>query len=504
MKYVIGIDIGGTNTDCVLLGADGAIYNKKKIATSHALHESVVAAIQEVTTDIDVQDIMRVAIGTTFATNAVLEAKELLPVGVIRIAGQKPALPAGYGWPEKLKSLVIKKTITIDGGSRCDGIPLNAFSKTQAEEAVKALLEAGAKALAIVGVYSPLCSHEEKVVEEIAKKQSSDLFITCSSDIGGIGFLARESASLLNASLKCALQLGFTKMEEAIGHLGLTCPIFMVKNDGSVMGIQEAIQNPILTIAAGQTNSFFGASAIAKTKNAVVIDIGGTSTDIGLVVNGIAKRSCHTASIGEVKLQFPMPDALSLAIGGGTIVKIEDGKVTLGPESVGRNLMQEAMCFGGSTLTLTDVALKAGKMTIKGSDVDKIPIDSSVAQAVMNQVEASITKAVHLMQGQEKSLSVIICGGGALIGFQEGMILPENAGFANAYGAAMAGVSHTIDQVVSLLERDFVLDSLKKAAIAKAIENGANPKHTQISHIEISPYAYSKDALARVIISASG
>ncbi len=494
MKYVVGIDIGGTNTDAVLVGQDGEIVAKIKIATSERLHESVVEAIQTLCPG---KDIARIAIGTTFATNAVLERKELSQVGVIRIAGQKPTIPSGYSWPQELKELVIKKTITIDGGYRCDGSSLNSFSVEEAQKAFRILVDEGVQAIAIIGVYSPLNSHEEKLVEEIAKS----LPVSCSCDIGGIGFLERESATILNAALKRALYTGFTKMEEAIRHQGISCPIFMVKNDGSIMSIQDAIQNPILTIAAGQTNSFFGASRIAKVDDAIVIDIGGTSTDIGIVTNGAAKRSCHEASIGDVVLQFPMPDALSLAIGGGTIVRANG---ILGPDSVGKRLKQEAYVFGGNTLTLTDIAIKAGKMHVAHAQVERVPIDISFALDVLDSVREQIAKAIRLMQGKDRTLPVIICGGGALLGYQDGMILPESAGFANAYGAAMAGVSYTVDRTVSLLEREKTLDRLKNESIAKAIEKGASPKSTQITHVEISPYAYSKEAQARVIITASG
>lgn len=494
MNYVLGIDIGGTNTDCVLVDEEGKIVRKIKISTSTRLQDAVVAAIKATCEGACLQ---RIAIGTTFATNAVLEAKELASIGVIRIAGQRPAIPSGYSWPKRLRESVIKRTITIDGGAKCDGTSVTPFSLEEAKRAVATLMQDGVEAIAIVGAYSPLNPEEEQLVAALTK----EIHVSCSSDIGGIGFLERESATILNAALKKALEKGFREMEDAIRALGIDSPIVMVKNDGSIMSIQDAIQNPILTIAAGQTNSFFGASAISGISDAIVIDIGGTSTDIGIVRGGHAKRSCHEASIGDVVLQFPMPDAISLAIGGGTIVS---DKGVLGPQSVGKNLKKEAYAFGGSTLTLTDVALKAQKLVIPEAKIDRIPINKEVALELLSNVERDIAKAVALMKGSDQSLPVIICGGGALIGYQEGMILPENAGFANAYGAAMAGISHTIDRTLSLLNREEVLGKLKAECITKAIEKGAAPRSTEVSHIEISPYAYSKDALARVIVTASG
>jgi N-methylhydantoinase A/oxoprolinase/acetone carboxylase beta subunit len=199
-----------------------------------------------------------------------------------------------------------------------------------------------------------------------------------------------------------------------------------------------------------------------------------------------------------------MPDALSLAIGGGTIVTCTGSEILLGPESVGSGVTKESYCFGGNTLTITDIAIKCGRMQIIGANADKVPLDDIQARAVMSRVDSEIAKAVLLVRGKNSALPVIICGGGAPIGYREGMILPEDYGFANAYGAAMAGVSHTIDQTVSLIDRNATLDRLKETAIAQAIARGASSASTRITHVEVSPYAYSKEALARVIVTASG
>ena len=504
MKYMIGIDIGGTNTDCVLVGIDGVIYNKMKLTTSDNMEEAVVSCIQYVMQKISPSDIARICLGTTFATNAILEAKRLLPVGIIRLAGQKPTIPPGYGWSQSLIDTVICDVITLDGGSKCDATPITAFCEKLARTAIQTLIQKKAQAIAIVGVYAPINNQEEQIVKKMVQELAPDIFVSSSSEIGGLGFLQRESATILNASLKHAMQMSFSAIEREIRKLRIKAPFFMVKNDGSVMPMLEAIVNPIFTIAAGQTNSFYGASSIAQKPNSIVVDIGGTSTDIGLVMNGVPKRSCREATIGSVKLQFPMPNAISLAIGGGTIIEVNGLDYTIGPKSVGKNLFQEAISFGGSILTLTDIALMLGKIEIPASLPERVPISPSLARRIMDDVESKILQSVRLMKGKQDQLDVLLCGGGAQIGLQQGMHAITDAGFANAYGAACAGISYTVDRTCCLFDRENVLDTLKKEAIAKTKKLGAHPQSIHISHVEIAPYAYSKEALARVIISASG
>ncbi len=504
MKYVIGIDIGGTNTDCVLVGVDGNIYKKEKLSTTKNLEDAVKNAVVAVAVGISPSDILRICLGTTFATNAILEAKELEKVGIIRIAGQRPAVPSGYGWPKHLQEKIVAQTITIDGGFRCDATSLTSFCEKQAIEAVEGLLQQGAQAIALVGVYASLQDGEEKYIAEYIEKTFPDLFFSSSSKIGGIGFLQRETATIFNAALKKAMKRGFSRLENAMQELDIVAPFYMVKNDGSVMSMKEAMKNPIFTVAAGLTNSFSGAASLAKMSQAIVIDIGGTSTDIGLVVDGAAKRSCHEASIGGISLQFPMPDAISLPLGGGTIVRITEDSYTIGPDSVGARLAQEAISFGGSTLTVTDIALKCGKLSILGSCPHAVDLPESVATKIMQDIEMMILKAALMMKGKEKDLPILLCGGGAPIGMQKGMQLVHDAGFANAYGAALATISHTVDVTMSLLNRQEVLESIKKQALDGVIEKGAQPSTVEIAHVEISPYAYSREALARIIVTGRG
>lgn len=503
MQYTIGIDVGGTNTDIVVVDENGKIMKTKKVFTSNALEDAIQYALKSfIDEGLSSAAINKIFIGTTAATNAVLEVKNLLPVGLLRIAGHNPMLPPGYEWPKILQDAVICSTVTVGGGYECQGTPITPFSASEVVRGGQKLIEAGAQAIAIIGVYSPLQSDQELKAKDILRSLDSKIPISCSSDVGGIGFLQRESATLLNASLKKVIAEGFSKVEKAVISLGILAPIYMVKNDGSIMNLSEAIDNPIFTIAAGQTNSFKGAAALVDQEDLVVVDIGGTSTDIGVVRQGVLKRSCHKANIGGVTVQFPMPDTLSLAIGGGSIITFEGENFQVGPVSVSKDLCSKAMSFGGSVLTLTDVALVAGRIDIPGSDHSRVAISKGLALKILTYVDRMIDRAIQIAMGKEKDLNVCVVGGGASL--YKAVKKTPYASVANAFGSTLSEVMATVDVVTSLIEREKVLYSLKEAAIERAVSKGAVASTVKISHIDITPYAYSKNGLSRVIISASG
>jgi N-methylhydantoinase A/oxoprolinase/acetone carboxylase beta subunit len=281
----------------------------------------------------------------------------------------------------------------------------------------------------------------------------------------------------------------------------------MVQNDGSIMDLELAIKMPILTIGAGQTNSFIGGCKVAKVSSAVVLDIGGTSTDIGSVIDGVAKRSCHATKIGGVELHFAMPDVLSLALGGGSI--INDSQI--GPESVARRLKEQAQCFGGKKLTLTDVGVFLDILDIPGASKSSISLTTSAAKHHLATIGQKLVSSLRIAMGKHRNLPIVVVGGAAAMvraaltdtEFGSLVMIPEHSGVANAYGASLAEVSATITVVLPLGSgREELLDKIKAKTCEEAILKGA--ALTRIANVEIIPYAYSKDGLAKVSVTALG
>lgn len=510
MAYIAGIDIGGTNTDAVVVDEKLQIIKFFKTPTTIPLEYGVKKVLQDILDikDIDSKDIKGINIGTTHALNAILENEGLYRVGVIRIAGHNPmTLHPCFAWPKDIRESVFSGYETIDGGYECDSREITPFNRRQAMKAAQSLIDKKAEGIAVVGVFSSINNRQENVCAEIIKDIAGESFpVTLSHEIGGIGFIERENATILNVALKKPMKQGFCRLQKIKDQMGFDCPLFITQNDGSLFDLFQAIKYPLLTISSGPTNSFIGASKLLKEKEAVVIDVGGTSTDIGVIKNGYPRRSMHNANIGGIALNFRIPDVLTLALGGGSYITTgkNNSSFKIGPKSCGHRLFKESQVFGGKNLTLTDVAAMTGVLDIYNQAKNNFSIGITEAKEILNKVSSSIIKGIDLMRGEKKDLPVISVGGGAGIAFSCSTLTSDHAKVANAYGAALAEVSATIDTVVNLAKREEILDDLKEKAINMAIAKGAKNKETRIVDVQIVPYHYVPGKLARVVVIASG
>lgn len=511
-SYIIGVDIGGTNTDAVLVDQNDKIICSVKTTTTNDISLGFSTALQQLLTQtaINPENIQGVFLGTTHATNAILQKKDLFRVGVIRIAGQRPeALPVAFSWPQDLKEAVIGGVETVSGGFECHGGVLSSLCKNETRQAIQRLFEKQVESIAIVGVFSPLNDDQEQIVSNLVREIIGDRFpLSVSHEIGGIGFIERENSTILNASLKRVMQQGFCSLQAACQKLSLLCPLMVTQNDGSLIEIERAIDYPVLTISAGPTNSFIGGARLANLENVIVIDIGGTSTDVGFVRGGFPIRSLNKSNIGGVSLNFPMPDVLSVALGGGSIIGFNSNKPFIGPTSVGKCLKTQAISFGGNELTLTDAALFMGHIDIEHSQPLKNSINLDQGEAIFNQVKEKIKELIVKIRGEYKDTPIVFVGGGSALlppcFFQEEYQIPSFFNVANAYGAALAEISGTVDTIVSLQNRKETLDQLCEKAKQKAIDQGANETTLRLVDQQIIPYSYVPNQMARVIIRFSG
>jgi N-methylhydantoinase A/oxoprolinase/acetone carboxylase beta subunit len=508
--FIIGVDIGGTNTDAVLIDREKRILARTKVATTADIAVGFRQALTSLFAHgkIAKSEVTRVFVGTTHATNAILERRDLYKVGLIRIAGHHPdSLPPCYDWPQALKEEILVGSVTVGGGVECDGASITPFEKVQVKQAAEALVQKGAESLAVISVFAPIYPEQELEAEVVIRQLLGAAFpCSLSHKIGGIGFIERENSTLLNAALKKCLAKGFQQLQQELLALGIEAPLFISQNNGTVIDLEKALNVPVLTLSAGPTNSFIGAVKLARQENAIVVDIGGTSTDIGMVKNGFPKRSLNRSNIGGVSLNFPMPDVLSIGLGGGSYVRLNPLQV--GPKSAARKLLQEALCFGGDQLTLTDIAVRLTRQLIPEAQPEFVPCSEAEALEVVKHCVERIEQQVGLMAGRERDLPVIVVGGGVMLLKEffnsQRFIIPEDANVANAYGAALAEISGTVDCVVPLTDRENVLKEIQEKCIQEAIKEGADPESTRLVDLQIIPYHYVPGHLARVVATASG
>ncbi len=507
----LGIDVGGTNTDFAIVDCHGMLLGYIKTPTSQPIEEGLARGLAQLKEKYPNEYclIQHVNIGTTQATNAVLEGTRLARVGIIRLCGCRAPKPLPTSnWPAPIRAAVVNGFCAIGGGFECDGRPMSLFSINETEEAIKALLCQGAQALAVVGSFSPLYpSQELEVGARIEKLLGPRFPYTLSHAIGSLGLLERENAAILNSALIPLLGESFKNLASLVQACGIQAEVWMTQNDGTLLSVAEAGILPLKTVAAGPTNSFIGGSKLATTSQAVVVDVGGTSTDIGLVEGGFVRRSLHAATLGGIALNFSMPDLCSLAIGGGTIV--EDGAV--GRASCGYRFKESAQIFGGQQQTLTDLACLLGLLDISGARVDRVTASRANAERILQALADKVIYEIEKLARGRKDCAVILVGGGTAIlhevmrkRFNRELITAPFAAVANAYGAALAEIGAISVRVVKLADKQVALQAMQEEAVAGAIKQGACPHKTRVTRIEVLPIPYSADHLTKLVVGASG
>lgn len=340
--------------------------------------------------------------------------------------------------------------------------------------------------------------------------------------MGTIGFLERENASILNASILRFSEYVIQSFKSALKKLGLNCPLYLTQNDGTIIPAEQVKEIPIVTFSSGPTNSILGAAYLSQIKDAtssiLVADVGGTTTDIGVLLpSGFPKQASAYLSIAGVRVNYAMPHVHTIGLGGGSIV-VEDSQdcssVTVGPESVGLSLTKNALVFGGDKLTATDIALLHSKSSIEGGDVSKLSsISSDTTEKSFKQIQANLSKAIDAIRTSPAEIPLILVGGGSMIIGDEikgisKIMRPLYHEYANAVGAAVAKIATVVDSIVSLenggLSFEKILELKKQEAIESIIkEKGAVTESTYIADVTSLPVQYSANKL-RIIIKAAG
>ena len=505
----IGIDVGGTNTDAVLM--DGArVLEATKAATTRDVTSGVRAAMQTVIKAADVarDRIAHVMIGTTHFTNAVIERRQLSKVAAIRLGLPAAAcLPPMVDWPDDLRAAVGDHGYMLRGGFEYDGRVLSDLDTDGLDRVADEIAANGIGAAAITSIFGPINDAMERDARDRLLTRLPELDVVLSSEIGRIGLLERESAAILNASLLALAGETVTAFGAAVAECGLTCGFSITQNDGTLMEADRVRRFPVLTFASGPTNSLRGASFLTGLRDAIVVDIGGTTSDLGSLSQGFPRQASSTVDIGGVRTNFRMPDVFAVGIGGGSIVT-EDG-ACVGPRSVGYRIAEEALVFGGDVLTATDIAVHLGHATL-GNAATARAIDPATARRTMDTITQTLERAVDRCRLSADPIPVIAVGGGSILMPDRlgdlKVIRPEHFGVANAVGAAIAQVSGEVDRVTSLegTTRDAALDAAEDEARAQAIAAGAREATIEVIEREDVPLAYLPGNASRIRVRVVG
>ncbi len=505
----IGIDVGGTNTDAALLEGDHVVHSVKT-PTTRDVTSGITRALSDILagSGASAEGIGAVMIGTTHFTNAVVQRRDLIPVAAVRIGLPAAAtLEPFIDWPADLARLVRGRICLLRGGHEVDGRPIVPFDRAAMREAARGIRASALRSVGITSVFSPLNPTCEEEAAAILREECPDVAVTLSHSLGRIGLLARENVTLLNACLVDLARRTTRAFTAALAESGIRAPLYLTQNDGTVMLAEYAESFPVYSFASGPTNSMRGAAFLSGLSDAIVIDVGGTTTDIGCLRQGFPREANNVIHVGGVRTLFRMPDLLSLGLGGGTLVDTHD-PTRIGPVSVGYQLMERALVFGGEETTCTDVGVAAGLIDL-GDRASVRGLSAAFVRTALARIHAMIEEGVDRMKSDASELPLIAVGGGAFLiphrvpGISKVVSVPHQT-VANAVGAAIAQVSGEVDQIFTDLNRDDAIAAARRLAETRAASAGANPATLEVVEVEDLPLAYLPGNSLRVRVRVVG
>lgn len=514
----IGIDVGGTNTDAVLLGDDDAVLAAVKSPTTSDVSSGItasLAALQGVRA-FDPSGVRAVMIGTTHFINALVEANRLAPTAALRLGlPATAALPPMVDWPQRLVTAVSGRSYLAHGGHEFDGRTISELDPDELRRHAADMAAHGVRSVAITSVFSPVNTEFELRAAEVLAQELPDVAISLSHQIGRIGLLERENATIVNAALRELASDIVGGLFAAVAGAGIDAPIYLSQNDGTLMDVEHARRYPVSTFASGPTNSMRGAAVLSGVHTCAVVDVGGTTSDVGVLTRGFPREATTEVSVAGIRTNFRMPDVLSIGIGGGSLVRggagAGDGTgVTVGPDSVGYRLTERALVFGGDTLTATDIAVAAGRADIGDASL-VAHLDPGLVRAALARIAVDVADAVDRMRTSSQPLPVVAVGGGSVLlpdhlaGSGE-VLRPENFAVANAIGAAIAQVGGEVDRVFTIEpgRRGDVLEAARAEAVERAVANGAVPSSVEVLEIDEVPLPYLPGGATRIRVKAVG
>lgn len=506
----LGVDVGGTNTDAVVLDGGGTVLAWTKQPTTDDVTGGIRAGIAHVLDEIGVERdrVSRVMMGTTHATNAIVQRRGLDRVAVIRLgAPAATEFPPLSVWPRDLRDGILAGATMVGGGFMVDGHPIAPLDR----DAISRFLDeidGRFDAVAVTGVFSPSFPDQEREVADLVEARLGDgVPVFLSQDMGPIGLLERENATVLNAALHGVARDVTRALQTVVDEQGLDAVTFFAQNDGTLMGLDFAARYPVLTIGSGPANSIRGAAFLSGVENAIVVDVGGTTSDLGVLVNGFPRESTLPREIGGVTTNFRMPDIVSIGLGGGSVVDLSTGDY--GPESVGHRIEKEALLFGGSTPTLTDAAALASE-PVAGRQLPSLPASTrSALERARARAHERLEEAVERLSLGRVDLPLVVVGGGGFLvpdqipGVRD-VVRTAHGGVANAVGAAISMAGGRADQLSDIGDRDAAIQYASETAIERAIQAGADPLQVEVVEVMETALSYMTTPTVKVSVKAAG
>ena len=343
---IIGLDVGGTHTDVVLLGEEGPVKEVKVPTDPEDLYHSIVHSLEQITTGIQTSEIQRIVLSTTLTTNAIIQER-IPPVGMIVSGG--PGID-----PELYRTN--PHFYIVSGAIDHRGRVISSLDEKEIRGLANEMKERGIRHVGVVGKFSVRNPLHEIQIQNILGDSFERIF-TGHTAAGSLNFHRRIATTYLNAATYPIHRNFFEAVSRSLGDRGLQVPIYILKADGGTISLEASMHFPGQTILSGPAASVMGSVAFTPSDaDAMVLDIGGTTTDIAVIRNQVPQLHPLGARIAGYRTLIRSLETQSIGIGGDSVVRITDGEIQIGPERNGA-----AMAYGGPQPTPTDALFVLGK-----------------------------------------------------------------------------------------------------------------------------------------------
>ena len=502
MTYTVGIDIGGTFTDTVVVDEAGAIGSYKSPTTPGDLLEGVLANLREAAGDAGLEpgaflrEVERIAHGTTAATNAFIErrgAKVALlttrgfedTIFMQRMLGMTAGLTPSELTDYSLRRVpepLAPRRLVLGIRERVDwsGAEIGRLREDDVRAAAATLREEAVEAVAVSYLWSFKNPEHERRTGEILGEELPGVYVTLSSTlVPRLGEYERTATTLVNAYLGPHIAAYTATLEERLG-----ARVFLLDSSGGVMTPEQAGRAPVRLLLSGPSGGVTASrelGALLGHENVITFDMGGTSTDVGLIVGGEALQR-HETEAEKYHLLLPMVDVRAIGAGGGSIARVEEGGyLRVGPESAGADPGPACYGRGGTRPTVTDADLvlgildpdnflggrirldvEAAREALRREVADPLglPVEEAAAgvKRIVDTRMADLLRTVTIERGYDPREFVLHAFGGAgathapafALEVVDTLLVPASQSVHSALGAASSDVSITAELAVPM------------------------------------------------------
>jgi len=506
MTQIVGVDVGGTFTDLVLFDTETESVKISKVpSTPENQSFGVMKALDSISVTLESLDAL--IHGTTVTTNALLERK-VSRVGLITTRGFRDVLELGrrtrpkpYGMTGSFEC-IIPRELRLEVGERvdCDGEVVEELNEADVLTAVKQLLESGAEALVIHFLHSYKNDSHERKAEEITRKTWPNSFVTRGSAlVSEFREYERGTTAAINAGIQPVLHHYIERLQKKLKEGGYGKDLLVMQGNGGTVSSGIVAEDAVKTVMSGPASGVMAAAYTALQSGfskVITYDMGGTSCDVGLIVNGIPQVTSELEIEYAMPIHIPMVDVHTIGAGGGSLALVNDaGLLQVGPESAGAQ--PGPICYGrgGKKPTITDANLVLGRLnpeallavdnpvslgTVRNSLIEEVGVKlrlknaEEIAAAIIrisNMNMAGALRLVSLARGYDPRDFALFAFGGAgplhavalarELGIPK-VLVPMRPGITNAVGCVVADVRHdyvnSINTPLAQVEMDQVDD----------------------------------------------